>query len=118
MGAAQRLHKSILPRRKTKGGNSLTRLPWTVEEAKAHLGRRYEYDEKNFTNRMQGEGSIASRILGHFQLTRTIVKSAFNSMRFKRAAQVVLGGLVCATRFKYHDEGGNLLPALCPFCRR
>ena len=87
-----------------------------MEEAKAHLEHRHEYDGENFIGRMQGEGSMASRIFGRFRLTRALVKSAFNSMRFRRAAQVALRGLVRATRFKYYDEGGNLLPVSCSSC--
>ena len=98
-------------------GEQLARLPWTVEEMKAHLAHRYEYDEKRFIIRMEGEGSIASRIFEHFRPTRSLVKSVFNSMRFKRAAQVALGSLICATRFKYYDEKGELLEVVCPFCR-
>ena len=29
----------------------------------------------------------------------------------------MLGSLFCATRFKYYDERGELLPVTCPFCR-
>ena len=117
LGTAQKLYKDVLQRGKAKWGDRIARLPWTVEEMKAHLAHRYEYDEQQFIARMKGEGSLASRVFVHFRLTRSLVKSVFNSMRFKRAAQVMMGSLVCATRFKYYDEKGNLLPVTCPFCQ-
>ena len=85
-------------------GHRVARLAWTVEEMKAHLAHRYEYDERQFIIRMKGEGSMASHIFGHSRSTRSPVMFAFNSMRFKRAAQAVLGSLFCATRFKYYNE--------------
>ena len=60
---------------------------------------------------------MASHIFGHFRLARSLVKFAFKSMRFKRAAQAAVGSLFCATRFKYYDEKGELLPVSSPFCQ-
>ena len=71
---------------------------------------------RNFFRRLSLEGSIACQIFVDLRLNRDILRLASGALKFSRRQQVTLGSIICATRFKFFDKTGNLLPVSCPKC--
>ena len=113
---AERLYRDIVPQMRAQWGGKVARIPWNKEELKSHLESRYRRDEKIFMELLRKEGSVACEVFWHFGLDRNVVKRTLKSLQAHRPAQVALGSLVCATRFKYYDAEGQLLQVRCPFC--
>ena len=57
-------------------------------------------------------GSVAADIMLRLGLTRGLIKSAFKQLANSRPLQSTLSSLVCATRFKFYEQG-RLLPTRC-----
>ena len=115
---AKRLYNTIIPQGLILWGERICRIPWNAEEVKAHLLSRYQVDEARFISLLSSEGSIASQIFTDLKLNREVLRIALNSLKFSRKLQVTMGSIICATRFKYFDKAGNILPVSCPKCKK
>ena len=112
-----RMYQYIIPDGLTSWRRCLARLPWTKDEVKTHLKRRLRLDELKFIALLEQLDSVSSSICRHLSLNRDTIKQVLKSFRYQRDYQTTFCNIVCATRFKSHDENGSLLPTLCPLCR-
>ena len=101
---------------KTDLGGRIARLPWTKEEVRAHLKRRYESDEQALIRLLAAEDSKACGIYANFRLTRAIIKSVFGNLDHQRKIQMCFASMVCGTAFKYYNPEGVRLRVKCPVC--
>ena len=91
------------------------RVPLPVEEVREHIKSRYEADELDAIRMLRNCASASSGIFLHLVLARAVVREALKELADDRVTQVVLCGVVCATRFKYYGKGrlrdvGRLTP--------
>ena len=96
-------------------GGCLARLPLTTDEISELVRVRYEADELVAIGLLSRKASMAAGLYIGLGLTRHIVREASDALAGSRVQQVVLCGILCATRFKYF-EGSGLLPPTCQKC--
>ena len=90
-------------------------MPWTNDKVKDALQLRYEQDELGALGMLGLPGSVSCAIFVEVGLTRSVVRAALAELEGCRAHQTALCGILCATRFKYGEEG-ELLPTTCGKC--
>ena len=76
---------------------------------------KYETDELNALRMLSQGGSVSATLYLRMGLTRGVIKEAMTNLTSRRVWQVTLGGIMCATRFKYF-EGGGLLKTMFGKC--
>ena len=108
-GAVSRFLRHAVPAAQAKWGEQLARIPWTPGELKKHMKARYILGERKAIALLASQESMASAIFTDLNLTRTVIKEAFKKLQKRRGRQVVLARILCATRFKLYEEGGELL---------
>ena len=106
--AAARFFERGAPRARENWGDQIIRTPWTTKELKRHLKRRYRDDERSALGLLAMEDSIAAANYCRLGLNRAILKETVRRLRRNRREQTVLANIVCATRFKFFDEKGEL----------
>ena len=99
--AVKHFFLEALPLGKREFGDRLARLPWTKEEVKAHLKKRYLADEKRTLDLLASEGSGACVVHRELGLTRAIIKRTLKSLDHSRRLQMVFANISCGTFFKY-----------------
>ena len=62
---------------------------------------------------LAAQGSMSSAIFCQLRLTREVIKEATRRLQGQRKTQVVLASILSATRFKYFDKRGVLVPVSC-----
>ena len=77
---------------------------------------RYETDELAALRILRNSASVSSDIYLRLGVTRATIKEALRGLADSRETQVVLCGILFATRFKYFEEG-VLLRTECQRCR-
>ena len=92
----------------------MARIPWTTPELKKHQKRKYNDDERGVIGLLAAEGSLACQNYCKMGLNRVIIKTVLRRLQHDRRQQVALAGMLCATRYKYFNEKGQLLPTQCP----
>ena len=68
---AKRLYMHIIPQALRRWGDSISSLPWTKKEVKAHLKRRYNEDESKLISILAREGSVACHNYTQLDLNRS-----------------------------------------------
>ena len=116
MQAAQRLLQTVAPLGMQKWGQRMQRIPWTKEETKAHIKRRYREDEIQLLRRLEAEQSQACGIYRALALNRTVIKAALVELAGKRQGQTILAGIICGTFFKHYDREGSQPKVRRPLC--
>ena len=111
--AASRFFGHVLPKVRERWVDRLTRLPWTTEELKQRMKIRYRLDERRAIELLSTLGSTASTISIILRLTRGVIKTALKKLQTRRRRQVILAGILCATRFKSFASRGELLSIKC-----
>ena len=99
-----------------KWADQLPRIPLTKQETKDMLKKRQEKDEFNILCRLAEMGSGSATIITKLGLTRGIVKEALRELKSVRAAQITLGTVLGATRFRLY-QGSRRLATRCGKCR-
>ena len=117
LATANRVLKYIIPQARNRWGPQLARLPWTKEELKAHLKRRYRSDESKLISLLATEGSTACKIHDELSLSRALIKSTLKTLDGSRLQQVTLASIACGTFFKYYNSEGLRLRVRCPLCQ-
>ena len=112
--AAQRLSCEMIPQMGKKRGSRIARLPWTREEAKARLKRRYLTGKRAPMDLPSVEGSGARCNRKELRLTRSAIKAVPNDLNRSRKSQMVLADIICGACFKYYNRGGARLLAKPP----
>ena len=112
--AVSRVTEHAIPRIRKEWGQSIARIPWTTDELKHQMKKRYQIDERRTIAMLEEQGSHSSIIFANLQLTRGIIKGSLKKLQTNRRRQTVLAGILCATRFKYFTEKGELLEVNCP----
>ena len=74
---------------------------------------RYRLDERRAIELLSTLGSTASTISIILRLTRGVIKTALKKLQTSRRRQVILAGILCATRFKSFASHGELLSIKC-----
>ena len=93
----------------------LPRTPLTTDEVGETLKINHEKDELRAPRLMDSHGSAPCVLYIRLGLPRATTAMAFDALAGRRATQVVVGGVLWATRFKYFEQGG-LLPTTCSRC--
>ena len=106
-----------VPLRRQKWGSKISRLPWTKEETKAHIKRKYLTDEKEVLRILAEEGSLACRIHAELSLTRATMKAVLQATADNRRHQMVFASVACGTFFKYYAKSGLRMPVKCTLCK-
>ena len=112
--AAKRFYEQGVPPARERWGDQIARIPWTTEELKKHLKRKYREDERTAIELLAMENSIASANYCKLGLNRALLKETLRRLQHNRRRQVVFANIICATRFKFFDETGTLLNVKCP----
>lgn len=115
---------------KARWGEQIARIPWTPQELKRHLKRKFREDERTAIELLSMEGSLSGNNYRRLGLNRAILptaergtfptaergplKETLRRLPHSRTRQVVFANITCATRFKYFDESGSLLKVKCP----
>ena len=111
--AVRRFFSMAVPKARQKWAGRLARLPWTTEEFKHHLKRRYRNSEREMIGILAAQGSMSSAIFCQLRLTREVIKEAIRRLQSNRMVQTVLATILCATRFKYFNKQGRLMSVSC-----
>ena len=74
---AKRLYAQIIPEGFSSLGDKIARIPWTKEEVKAHLKRKYYEDEYRTLVMLAREGSYARHIHKRLNPSKAVVFEAF-----------------------------------------
>ena len=111
--AVNRFTKIAIPMARQKWPGRLARLPWTTDELKNHLKRGYRDSERGIIGLLAAQGSTSSAIFCQLRLTRESIKEAIRRLQGQRTLQTVLASIICATRFKYFNKQGVLVPVSC-----
>ena len=101
---ARRLFTQIIAVERKKWGRRISRLPWTKEETKAHIKRKYLIDEMEVLSILAGEGSLACRVHAELNLTRALTKGTLPSLAGNRKHQMIFASVACGTFFKYYEK--------------
>ena len=112
--AARDNYKHAIPFATLRRGERLARIPWTTQELKKHMKRRYYEDERKAIGLLAEEGSTACIGYCRLGLNRAVIKASMKSLQAKRQWQVCLASVICATRYKFFDEKEQLQSARCP----
>ena len=86
----------------------MPRVPLMSDEIGELIRIGYEADELCAMRMMGERGSVSCGLYTRMGLTRDVVREAFAELSDCRARQVVLASIICATRFKYFEDGGPL----------
>ena len=113
--AAERLYTRIIPEGLESMGDKIARVPWTKEEAKAHLKRKYHEDEHQTLVLLAKAGSYACHIHKRLNLSKAVIYEAFKRFAGTRQSQVLLANILRGTFFKYYEKGVRL-QVRCPLC--
>ena len=113
---AHRLYKEIIPLGCKKWKGRISRLPWTKDETKAHVKRKYLIDEKEVLLILAQEGSLACQIHAELNLTRAMIKATLQALAGDRKHQTVFASVACGAFFKYYGKSGNRLQVKCTQC--
>ena len=100
-----------------KWGGRISRLPWTKEETKAHIKRKYLLGEQEVLHILAGEESLACRIHAELNLTRATIKATLQAMADSRKHQMVFASVACGTFFKHYAKTGRRLNVKCTLCK-
>ena len=111
--AVRRFYQMAIPLARKKWGCQLARLPWTTEEYKKQLRKKYKEGEREAIGFLAAQGSDASMIFCRLRLTREIIKETLRRLQNHRKRQTALAGILCATRFKFFTKKGSLLKVKC-----
>ena len=95
-----------------KRGERIARLPLTQEEIKTRIKTVFEQDEMRAIERLRDLGSTSCGIYLRLGLTRRTIKETLKRLPYCRPLQVTLCSIICATRFKFY-ENGRLLSTVC-----
>ena len=90
----------------------LPRIPLTGEEVKSRLQLKYELDEKKAIRMLADIGSVSCGIYSSWNLNREVISRALKLLCFSRKCQTMLSSVICATRFKFLEEGRRI-PTRC-----
>ena len=93
----------------------MPRILLTTDKIGENIKIKYETDELNALRMMGRRGSVSATLYLRIGLTRGIIREAMTNLTSRRARQVALGGIICATRFKYFERAG-LLKTTCGKC--
>ena len=96
----------------------MARIPLTNEEVQELVRIRYESDELAAIRMLRECQSVSSGIYLRLGLTRVVISETLKELaecEKARETQVVLCGIICATRFKFYEEG-DLLATECKKC--
>ena len=113
VAAVSRFAKRAIHAATARRGERKARIPWITGELPSHMTERYRKDERKTTALLAGQGSIAGAIFTSLRLARGLVKTAPKKLQTHRRRQVVLAGILCATRYKYFAGNGELLLVKC-----
>ena len=110
---AEHFRSVIIPQQGEGWRHSLPRVPLTMEEIKAILVERENGDERRALDRLATKGSTSACIIKYLDLTRDLIKEAFEVLRGKRRPQVGLARILGAARYKVLTRG-KVYHVKCP----
>ena len=89
-------------------GPQLARILLTTEELKVAIRMRYESDELTAIRLLRFQESAFCATYIFLGLPRHVIREALSALACSRAQQVASRGTLCATRFKFSEDGGPL----------
>ena len=118
-GTKQRLIRGIIGSGARKFLSRIPRIPLTCNEVKTRLILRHERDERRAIYLLAQLGSVSTRLVYEWGLTRGLIKEALRELCHNRGLQVTPGTILTGARFKCFDSayaGEGLAPTICRKC--